>query len=62
MNNSRFWWERATQVAVVFWVACCLRLMIADVWDETNGMLVFSSAAMTLGEKLVFAFTEPLGF
>jgi len=36
--------------------------MIADVWDETNGMLVFSGTAMTLGQKLVFGLTEPLGF
>lgn len=62
MDKSRYWWERATQFVVVLWVVCCLRLLIADVWDETNGMLAFSGAAMTLGQKLVFVLTEPLGF
>ncbi len=48
MNKSRNWWELATKVAVASWVVFCLRLMIADVWDETNGMLTFSGTAMTL--------------
>ena len=39
-----------------------VRLMIADVWDETNGMLAFSSAAMSLGDKLQFVLTQSLGF
>ena len=35
--------------------------MIADVWDETNGMLAFSAAA-PLGGKLQFVLTQSLGF
>jgi hypothetical protein len=48
--------------AVVVWLILAFRLMIADVWDETNGMLFFGSASMSLAEKVRFALTQPLGF
>jgi hypothetical protein len=49
-------------VAVVVWLVLAFRLMIADVWDETNGLLFFGAGAMSLGEKIHFALTQPLGF
>lgn len=55
-------WHHATVVAMVIWVAFAVRLMIADVWDETNGMLAFSNPAMSLGSKLQFVLTHSLGF
>lgn len=48
--------------AIAIWVGLMLRLMIADVWDETNGMLYFSDAAIALGTKVHFALTQSLGF
>jgi hypothetical protein len=47
---------------IAVWVAMAVKLMIADVWDETNGMLAFSSDAMSLGQKLKFVLTQSLGF
>lgn len=60
VNETR--WRYATYAAIALWVLFAIRLMIADVWDETNGMLAFSSAAMSLGEKLRFVLTQSLGF
>jgi Glycosyltransferase family 87 len=61
MNESKRWMY-ATLTAVLFWIALVVRLMVADVWDETNGMLAFSSAAMSLGQKVQFVLTQSLGF
>jgi hypothetical protein len=55
-------WRAATIAAVAVWIAFAIRLMIADVWDETNGMLAFSSAAMPLLDKVRFVLTQSLGF
>jgi hypothetical protein len=59
-NEKR--WQYATHAAMAIWVLFAVRLMIADVWDETNGMLAFSSDALSLGEKLKFVLTQSLGF
>lgn len=55
-------WRYATWTIVAIWVVLAFRLMIADVWDETNGMLAFSGDALSLGAKLRFVLTESLGF
>jgi hypothetical protein len=60
MSDHR--WRTATWILIAIWIVFAIRLMIADVWDETNGMLAFSSAAMSLGEKLRFVLTQSLGF
>lgn len=60
MDSKR--WRLVLAVAVTVWLACMVRLMIADVWDETNGMLAFSSPAQTLGQKVQFVLTQSLGF
>lgn len=61
VQHSR-WWGAVTASAIAFWIVFVLVLMVADVWDETNGMLLFSSTAMSLGEKLHFVLTQSLGF
>ena len=38
------------------------RLMIADVWDETNGMLYFSDPSRSMGEMALFVLTESISF
>lgn len=55
-------WRYVTYAAIGIWIVFAVRLMIADVWDETNGMLAFSSTAMTLGQKLELVLTKSLGF
>ena len=55
-------WRMATYVLIAIWIAFQVRLMIADVWDETNGMLAFSSPSMSLAQKLQFVLTQSLGF
>lgn len=54
-------WRAATVALVAVWIALIVRLMVADVWDETNGMLAFSAPA-PLGPKLQFVLTQSLGF
>ena len=48
--------------AIAVWALLGFRLMIADVWDETNGMLYFSNVSIPLGTKLHFVLTQSLGF
>jgi hypothetical protein len=55
-------WAAATAALIAVWLAFVVLLMIADVWDETNGMLLFSSPAMTLAQKVRFVLTQSLGF
>ncbi len=62
LNESSRRWQYATYAVIALWILFAIRLMIADVWDETNGMLAFSSAALSLGEKLQFVLTQSLGF
>jgi len=59
-NEQR--WRIAIWIALVAWAILSFRLMIADVWDETNGMLFFSDLSISLGSKLHFALTQSLGF
>lgn len=58
MNRARI----ASIVAVIVWIALMIRLMIADVWDETNGMLAFCDPLHTLGFNVHFVLTQSLGF
>jgi len=55
-------WRIATWAAAAVWLLLVARLMIADVWDETNGMLYFSDLSIPLGTKLHFTLTQSLGF
>ena len=55
-------WRIATWIAAAIWTLLMLRLMIADVWDETNGMLFFSDPRHSLSDLMAFAVTQSLGF
>lgn len=55
-------WRNARYAALAVWLVLVTHLMVADVWDETNGMLAFSSSAQTLGRKLAFVFLHSVGF
>jgi len=55
-------WRVAIRVAVCAWLAFMLRLMIADVWDETNGMIFFSDPARSYRELAVFVLTSSISF
>lgn len=55
-------WQYATSAAIAIWIVFVVRLMIADVWDETNGMLAFSGPALSIGAKWQFVLTQSLGF
>lgn len=62
MNDRPRHWRLLLAAAIIVWLALVVRLMVADVWDETNGMLFFSSPAMGIGAKLEFVATQSLGF
>ena len=53
-------WKNVTAALIAIWVAAMVRLMIADVWDETNGLIAFHS--MPLGDLVQTALTRSLGF
>jgi len=55
-------WRYATRAAIALWILLMIRLMIADVWDETNGMLYFSDPQNSLSEIVQFVLTRSLGF
>jgi hypothetical protein len=61
MNNHHRW-HVATYLVIGGWIAAVGFLMVADVWDETNGMLAFSTGETPLTGKLAFVLTQPLGF
>ena len=60
MDERRLRYAQGVVIAV--WLAFAVKLMIADVWDETSGMIAFSSASLSLVQKLHFALTQSLGF
>lgn len=60
--NAESKWRAARYAAIGVWIVLVVRLMVADVWDETNGMLAFSTGTQTLGSKLEFVFTKSVGF
>ena len=53
-------WKSVTAALVAIWVVAMVRLMIADVWDETNGLVAFH--AMPMGQLVETALLRPLGF
>ena len=55
------WWRIATAVLVAVWLVAVLRLMIADVWDETNALVAFGSESWSTGEAVRFVFTQSMG-
>jgi len=55
-------WRYGIGAAAVVWVALMARLMIADVWDETNGMVYFSDPSRSMGEMALFVLTQSISF
>jgi hypothetical protein len=55
-------WRYASGVALAVWLLLSVRLMISDVWDETNGMLLFSNPENSLSFITRFVLTKSLGF
>jgi Glycosyltransferase family 87 len=58
--------ERALRIttwtSIALWVLLMFRLQIADVWDETVGLVFFGDPAKSLAFKFKFILTESLGF
>lgn len=54
--------RKATLALVVIWLAVVGRLFIADVWDETNGIVVFHGTGQSVGETIEVILKTPLPF
>lgn len=54
-------WRNVTVALVAIWIVAMARLMIADVWDETNGLVVFRPEGMPLGVMVKSVLTRSLG-
>lgn len=60
MNGNRIW-RIVTAILVLIWVIAAVRLMVADVWDETNALVAFGSDTWSTGEAVRFVLTESMG-
>ena len=54
-------WRAVTLLLVVAWLIAVTRLMIADVWDETNALVAFGSPSWSTSEAVRFVLTESMG-
>ena len=57
----RFSWRHVTAVLILIWLVAVVRLMIADVWDETNAIVAFGAESWTTGEAVRFVLTQSMG-
>ena len=55
-------WRRATFAIVILWIAAMARLFIADVWDESNALVVFADAHQSAGQLVTTILKTPLPF
>jgi hypothetical protein len=55
-------WRRATYGIVVLWIGAMARLFIADVWDETNALVVFGDVHQAAGQLVATILKTPLPF
>lgn len=55
-------WRIATYAIVVLWIAAMARLFIADVWDETNALVVFGDPHVSAGQLIAMILKTPLPF
>lgn len=55
-------WRRATYAIVLLWILAMARLFIADVWDETNALVVFGDAHQSAGQLVAAVLKTPLPF
>src|SRR5437762_7371844 len=54
--------RKATFVLVIVWLLAVARLFVADVWDETNGLVVFNVPGQTVGDIVRVILKTPLPF
>src|SRR5262245_48772931 len=54
--------RKATLALIVVWLLVLARLFIADVWDETNGLVVFKEPGQTTGDIVKIILKTPLPF
>src|SRR5262245_4976431 len=54
--------RKATIALVIVWFLAVARLFVADVWDETNGLVVFKVPGQTVGDIVRVVLTTPLPF
>lgn len=54
--------RNATLALIVVWLIAVGRLFIADVWDETNGLVVFAVPGQTVGDVVTVILKTPLPF
>jgi hypothetical protein len=55
-------WRRATYAIVIVWIAAMVRLFIADVWDESSGLVVFGDAHRSAVQLVSTILKTPLPF
>ena len=53
---------KLTAALVVVWIVALIRLMIADVWDETNALVVFGDEKLSIGAITEFVLTTSVSF
>jgi hypothetical protein len=54
--------RKATLALVVVWLLAVARLFVADVWDETNGLVVFNVPGQTVADIVKAILKTPLPF
>lgn len=55
-------WRIAIAATLLVWVAAMARLFIADVWDETNALVVFGDPSQSAGRLIATILKTPLPF
>jgi hypothetical protein len=58
-NDKR--WRLASCLLLILWLGATLCLMIADSWDESNGMVIFSDTSVSLAAKARLILTQSIG-
>jgi hypothetical protein len=55
-------WRRSTYALAIVWIAAMARLFVADVWDESNALVVFGDAHQSAGQLVGTILKTPLPF
>ena len=61
-EKRRLAWRYATFGIVLLWIAAMARLFIADVWDETNALVIFGDAHQSAGQLVAMILKTPFPF
>lgn len=56
------WFKNATYVIVILWLWAMVRLLIADVWDETSSLVIFGDVHQSAGQLVATILKTPLPF